>query len=80
MADLLVNVVGEVRRVPDRYVLVVGALSIDEAADFSRSYSAGIVLLHLRQQIFRRLSLKLELYGSKSEPGHEAPALLKLQL
>ncbi len=37
MADLLVNVMREVRMVPDRYVLVVGALSIDEAADFSRS-------------------------------------------
>ena len=37
MADLLVNVVGEVRVVPDRYVLIVGALSVDEAADVSRS-------------------------------------------
>ena len=37
MAALLVNIVGEVRCVPDRYVLVVGALSIYEAADISRS-------------------------------------------
>jgi hypothetical protein len=37
MAALLVNVMREVRRVPDRYVLVVGALSIDEAPDISRS-------------------------------------------
>src|SRR5215210_8009657 len=37
MAGLRVNVMREVRRVPDRYVLVVGALSVDEAADISRS-------------------------------------------
>ena len=37
VADLRVNVVREVRRVPDRYVLVVGALSIDEAPNISRS-------------------------------------------
>ena len=37
MAALLVNVMREVRMVPDRYVLVVGALSIDKAADFSWS-------------------------------------------
>ena len=34
---LLVNVVSEVRRIPNHYVLVVGTLSIDEAADISRS-------------------------------------------
>ena len=37
MAALLVNVVCEVRRIPDHYVLVVGALPVDEAADVSRS-------------------------------------------
>ena len=37
MAVLLMNVMREVRRVPDGYVLIVGALSIDEAADISRS-------------------------------------------
>ena len=37
MAALLVNVMREVRRVPDRYVLVVGALSVDETADISWS-------------------------------------------
>ncbi len=45
MAALLVNVVGEVRRVPDRYVLVVGALPVDEAANFSRSIPLRLACL-----------------------------------
>jgi hypothetical protein len=34
---LRVNVMREVRCVPDHHILVVGALCIDEAADISRS-------------------------------------------
>ena len=45
MTALLVNVMREVRRVPDRYVLVIGALSIDEAADISRSIRLGLSCL-----------------------------------
>ena len=37
MAILLVNVMREVCRVPDYYVLVECALSVDKAPDISRS-------------------------------------------
>ena len=42
---LRVNVMREVSRVPDRYVLVVGALSVDEATDISRSIPLRLVCL-----------------------------------
>ena len=37
MAVLLVQIVDEMRRVPDHHVLVGDALSVDEAAEISRS-------------------------------------------
>src|SRR5215212_1439725 len=42
---LRLNVMREVCRVPDRYVLVVGALSIEEATDISWSIPLRLVCL-----------------------------------
>jgi hypothetical protein len=45
MAALLMNVMREVCCVPDRYVLVVGALPVDEAADICRSIPLRLACL-----------------------------------
>jgi hypothetical protein len=42
---LRVNVMREVCRVPDRYVLVVGALPVDKATDISRSIPLRLACL-----------------------------------
>src|SRR5215208_7498858 len=43
--SLRLNVMREVCRVPDRYVLVVGALSVEEATDISRSIPLRLACL-----------------------------------